>query len=100
MNLLPEEEILSNNEILGLTLTSHRLRSQTNFFNTSFMTSIMLENIASISVARFSYPWLIPTGVLSIVIGVSLLANNSNLGIIFVSIGFFLFLHILCRLEK
>lgn len=68
MNLLPEEEILSNNEILGLTLTSHRIRSQTNFFSTSFMISILLENIASISIARFTYPWLIAAAFWSCVI--------------------------------
>jgi|GEM_PF-3600531 len=69
MNLLPEEEILSNNEILGLTVTSHRIRSQSDSLNTSFMTSIILENIASISVARFTYPWLIAIAFCSCVIG-------------------------------
>jgi len=38
----------------------------------------MLENIASIAVARFSNPWLLAVGVFSIFIGVSLGAGSAN----------------------
>ena len=100
MNLLPEEEILSNNEILGLTLTSHRIRSQTDSFNTNFMTSIMLENVASISVARFTNPWLIATGLLSIFIGF-LSANNSSTSLgLFLLIGLCLFIAYFLSIKK
>jgi hypothetical protein len=100
MNLLPEEEILSNNEILGLTLTSHRIRSQTDSFNTNFMTSIMLENVASISVARFTNPWLIGTGFFSIFIGF-LSANNSSTSLgLFLLIGVCLFIAYFLSIKK
>ncbi|MFN8750130.1 MAG: hypothetical protein ACK5ZE_21305 [Pseudanabaena sp.] len=100
MNLLPEEEILSNNEILGLTLSSHRIRSQTDSFNTNFMTSIMLENVASISVARFTNPWLIAMGFFSIFIGF-LSANNSSTSLgIFLLIGLCLFIAYFLSIKK
>lgn len=100
MNLLPEEEILSNNEILGLTLTSHRIRSQTDFFNTSFTTSIMLENVASISVARFHYPWLIAMGICSGSIIVLLSRNSSVDTAIGIAIGICFFIAYFVSIKK
>jgi|JFJP01.1.fsa_nt_gi hypothetical protein len=89
MNLLPEEEILSNNEILGLKLTSHRIISQTDSFNAGFMTSIMLENVASIAVTRFNNPWILAIAVPCILTGLLLGkdAYNSTLATLIIFIG-------------
>ena len=89
MNLLPEKEILSNNEIVGLTLTSHRIISQTDSFNAGFMTSIMLENIASIAVTRFNNPWILAIAVPCILTGLLLGkdAYNGTLATVIMFIG-------------
>jgi subtilisin family serine protease len=56
--LLPHEEVLSTFAGTTLVLTTHRVRSYGDALGRSSVTSIMLDQIASISMVSLSKPWL------------------------------------------
>ncbi len=59
MNLMPNEEIILSSPDDELTLTTHRVRHHTRLLGGETTTSIMLEEIASIQLARQSNPALL-----------------------------------------
>jgi hypothetical protein len=74
--LLPNEKILSNRR--GLTLTTHRIRYQSEVWGSSQIKSIMLEELASCVVTRSSNPVLLVLAALCFLVGIIIATNNRD----------------------
>lgn len=76
MELLPDEKVLLLSDDNELTLTTHRVRLESQSLGRAQIISIMLEELASCSMTRVSHPiFLILAGV-SIVIGAVVASNG------------------------
>lgn len=73
---LPNEKILSNRK--GLTLTTHRIRYQSEVWGSSQIKSIMLEELASCVVTRSSNPVLLVLAALCFLVGIVFSLNNRD----------------------
>jgi hypothetical protein len=78
MTLLPDEKILAESNIKGLTLTTHRVRFKASGTRQIDFASIMLEQVASCSAAHRSSPLLLALAALALLTGIILQQENSR----------------------
>lgn len=90
MDFLPEEQVLYDNRNLGLTLTTHRVRAESHLHGYYLFTSIMLEKVASVAIARINYPWLILIGVVFFLGGFFKLGSDLNPFLFLISLSLFI----------
>lgn len=78
MKMLPNEEVITLNN--GITLTNQRLRHTFDKGGDPSITSLLLDNIQSISIQYKSKPLLLITGIL--LIAVSIIFSQGEIGIV------------------
>jgi hypothetical protein len=85
MRSLPGEHLVHEFKHVGLTLTTHRIRFETEKMGAGETKSIMLESLASCAITRRSHPVLLVFAAVLLLGGV--LYQPSNIGIAYWQVG-------------
>lgn len=76
MTLMTDEKILLESEPKGITLTTHRIRSEDEHAGTTTIKSIMLEELASCAVVQSNNPILLVIAAICAIIGLVATMNS------------------------
>lgn len=86
MKYLPEEKLLYENKLMGLIITTHRIRGDMTGFGSTTVKSLMIDKVSAVSFRRKSQPWFLFLSIFLLLIGF-LSIFDENVSIILILFG-------------